>query len=81
MIVATAIVDTHALRQLIFVSLISGVGVCVIYAVAVVAIARSNEHRKANRPGLAVIHGAVATIAVGACSWAIFTGITIMTHK
>jgi amino acid transporter len=81
MTVAAVIVDTHALLQVIYVSLIAGVGVCIVYALAVVGIARSNEHRKANRAWTAMIHAALATIALAACGWAIFTGITIMTQK
>ncbi|MGI8920699.1 MAG: hypothetical protein ACR2HD_03345 [Solirubrobacteraceae bacterium] len=81
MTVGAAIVDTHALLQVVYVSLLSGVGLCVVYAVAVIGIARSNEHRKAKRTGAALIHGALATIAVAACGWAIFTGIAIMAQK
>jgi hypothetical protein len=40
-ILATAIVDTHALLQLVYVSLIAGVGICVVYAVAVIGVTRS----------------------------------------
>ena len=81
MILAAAIVDAHAVLQVIYVSLVVGVGMCLVYAAAVVGISRSEEHRRANRTWAAVGYGVLATIAVAACGWAIFTGITVMTQK
>jgi MFS family permease len=79
--IATAIVDFHALLQLVYVSLIAGVGICFVYAVAVVGITRSQERRRADRRGAAALYAALATIAVGACGWAVVTGIAIMAKK
>jgi hypothetical protein len=81
MTLASAIVNTHALLELIYVSLIAGIGVCVVYAAAVVGITRSQEHRRAERRGAAALYAALATIAIGACVWAAVTGIVIMTTK
>ena len=81
MTLGAAIVDTHALVQLIYVSLIAGVGICLVYAVAVVGITRSQERRKADRRVAAALYGALAVIAVAACGWAIVTGIAIMATK
>jgi hypothetical protein len=79
--VATAIVDTHALLQLVYVSLIAGVGICVVYAVAVIGVTRSSERRRADRRAASALYAALATVAVAACGWAMVTGITIMTKK
>ena len=81
MILATAIVDTHALLQLVYVSRIAGVGICVVYAVAVIGVARSNEHRRADRRGASALYAALATIAVAGCCWAVVTGIAILAKK
>jgi hypothetical protein len=78
---ATAIIDTHALLQLVYVSLAAGVGICVVYAVAVLGFTRSQEHRKAKRPGAAAAYGAVAVLALAGCGWAAVTGIVIMAAK
>jgi MFS family permease len=78
---AAAIVDVHALLELVYVSLIAGVGICVVYAIAVVGITRSHEHKRANQRGAATLYAAVATIAVGACVWAVVAGIMVMTQK
>jgi cation transporter-like permease len=81
MILATAIVDTHALLELIVASLLAGVGVCVVYAVAVVGVTRAREHRRASRHRTATLYAALAVLALAACGWAIVTGITIMATK
>jgi hypothetical protein len=78
---ATAIVDTHALLELVYVSLIAGVGICAVYAVAVLGVTRSSEHRRADRRAAAALYAALATIAVAGCCWAIVTGIVIMAKK
>jgi hypothetical protein len=80
-IVATAIVDIHALLQLVYVSLIAGVGICVVYAVAVIGVTRSSEHRRADRRAASALYAALATIAVAGCGWAMVTGIAIMAKK
>jgi hypothetical protein len=78
---AGAIVDTHALLELVYVSVIAGVGICIVYAAAVLGIARAQEHRRAARPRLAVLYGALAIVCLAACAWAAVTGITIMATK
>ena len=81
MTLATAIVDGHALLELVYVALIAGVGICIVYAIAVVGITRSQEHKRANNRPAAALYAAVATVALGACAWAVITGITVMTRK
>ena len=81
MTLASAIVNTHALLELVYVSLIAGIGVCVVYAAAVVGITRSQERRRADRRSAAALYAALATIAIAACGWATVTGIVIMTTK
>jgi hypothetical protein len=81
MIVATAIVDTHALLELLVASLLAGVGICVVYAGAVVGVTRAREARRASRHRAATVYAALAAIALAACGWAIATGITIMATK
>jgi uncharacterized membrane protein YidH (DUF202 family) len=78
---AAAIVDTHALLELVYVSVIAGVGICIVYAAAVLGIARAQEHRRADRPRTAALYGALAVVCLGACVWAAVTGITIMATK
>jgi hypothetical protein len=81
MTIATTLVDTHALLQLVYISLAAGVGICAVYALAVIGFTRSHEHRKANRPRAAALYGALAVIAIAGCGWAVITGLTIMATK
>jgi len=78
---ATAIVDAHALLELLIASLVAGIGICVVYAAAVVGVTRAREHRRANRGRTATVYAALAVVALAACGWAIATGITIMATK
>ena len=81
MIVASAIVDTHALLQLVYISITAGVGICVIYALAVIGLTKSHERRKANQRTAAGLYAALAIIAIAGCGWAVATGLTIMATK
>jgi hypothetical protein len=81
MTLATATIDTHALVQLIYVSLIAGVGICVVFALAVVAITRFQECRRAGSRATSAAYAALAAAALGGCGWAIIAGIAAMTTK
>jgi hypothetical protein len=81
MSIATATIDTHALVQLIYVALIAGVGVCIVFALAVVSVTRFQEQRKAGRRIVSAAYGAMAAVALGGCGWAIIAGIAAMTTK
>jgi cation transporter-like permease len=78
---ASAIIDGHALVELLIASLVAGIGVCVVYAAAVVGVTRAREHRRAKRHRTAAAYAALAVVALGACAWAIAMGITIMATK
>jgi hypothetical protein len=80
-VIATGIVDTHALLELVYVSLIAGIGICAVYAFAVIGITRSNERRRASRTLAAALYASLALVAVAGCTWAIVMGITIMASK
>jgi hypothetical protein len=81
MIVAEALVDTHALLQVVYVALIAGVGICIVYAGAVLGITRAQEHRRADRPRAAALYGALAAVSLALCGWAAVTAIAVMTKK
>jgi hypothetical protein len=81
MTLATATVDTHALLQLIYVSLIAGVGICVVFALAVVSITRFQEYRRAGSRRASAAYGVLAAVALGGCGWAIIAGVAAMTTK
>jgi len=81
MTLAATIIDAHALLQLLYASVIAGVGICVVYACAVVGVTRSNERRRAHDHRAATLYGALASVALAICVVAIVAGITIMATK
>ena len=79
--VAASSEDGFTLIEVLVATLIAGVGICIVYAVAVVGITRAQEHRRAERRGAAALYAALATVALAACGWAAVTGIAIMAKK
>ena len=78
---ASAIIDGHALLELIYVAAVAGVGFCVVYALGVIGITRSQERRRARRTGAAALYAGLALVALAACAWAVVTGVEIMATK
>jgi hypothetical protein len=76
-----SIVDTNALWQTIVVALAAGVGVPLVFSIAILAIARFLDLSRDGRSGGALAAGAVATVALGACAAAIVLGVVVMTQK
>ncbi len=58
-----AILDTGALLEVIWVSLVAGVGVTVVYSVALLGGTRFSEARRDGRSGAATLFGALAVVA------------------
>jgi hypothetical protein len=75
------IVDTSALWQTVVAALVAGVGIPLVFSVAILAIARFVDLRRDGRSGGAVAAGAVATVALGTCAAAVVLGIVVMTQK
>ena len=76
-----AVLDTHGLIELVYVSLIAGVAICAVYALAVVGLTRAQERRRGQRPVAAALYATLAAVSLGACGWAIVMGLTIMARK
>jgi hypothetical protein len=77
--VIATVVDWDALLQVIWVSLVAGVGVTAAWAFALVGATRALEFGRDGRVGVAVVYGAVGVIGVGAVVAAIVFGIVILT--
>ena len=76
-----AIVDTDALLQLIWTSLVAGIGVTAAYGVAIVGGTRALELGREGRTGQAALYGAVGAVAAAAVVGAIVAGIVLLTDK
>lgn len=75
-----SIVDWNALGQVILYSLVAGVGVPAIFALAVLGAAHSTDpHRRGS--GMSAVYAVVALIGAVICLFAVAYGIYLMTQK
>ena len=74
-----AVVDWDALLQVIWVSLVAGVGVTTAWAFAIVGGTRSVENGRNGRGGAAVVYAVVGVAGFAAVVAAIVFGIVILT--
>jgi hypothetical protein len=75
-----SIVDTHALLQVIWVSLIAGVGVPSCYALAILGSTRAVELGRNGRPVEAVLFGIVGALGLGVVAASIVFGILTLVN-
>jgi hypothetical protein len=75
------IVDTDALLQVIWTSLLAGVGVTAAYGVAIAGATRALELGREGRTGRAVLYAVVGAAATAAVVGAIVAGIVLLTDK
>jgi hypothetical protein len=75
------IVDTQALLQTVVASAIAGVGVTLIFSLAILGASRFAESSRDGRPVAAVAFGALAVLALAAAAAAVTVGLIVMTQK
>ena len=73
------VVDWDAILQVIWVSLLSGVGVTAAWAFALLGWTRALEHGRDRRAGEALIYGAVGVAGLAVVLGAVVFGILILT--
>ena len=73
------VVDWDALLQVIWVSLLAGVGVTAAWAFAIVGASRSLENGRDGRPVEAVLYATVGVVGFGTVLAAIVFGIVVLT--
>ena len=74
-----AIVDTHALAQVLWVSVLAGVGVTGAYGLAILGGTRALEFGRDGRIGEATLYAVVGILGIAAFVAAIVFGILILT--
>jgi hypothetical protein len=79
--IADSVVDWSALGQVVLYSLIAGIGVPAIYALAVLGAGRSMDARRAGRGIGATLYASIAFVGAAACLGAIAYGIYLLAHK
>jgi hypothetical protein len=75
------VIDTQALLDTVLAALISGIGVTVIFSLAIFAAARFGEMSREGRTGAAAAYGAATAVTGVAFAAAITIGIIVMTTK
>ena len=75
------IVDTDALLQVIWTSLLAGVGVTAAYGVAIAGGTRALELSREGRTGQAVLYAVVGAVATATVVGAIAAGIVLLVDK
>ena len=78
---AAKIVDWGSLLQVVWVSLVGGVGLTAVFSVAVLGAVRSVDFVRAGRRVAAGAFGALALVALAASLAAILYGIALMAGK
>jgi hypothetical protein len=79
--VTATVVDTKALLETVVYSLVAGVGVTLIFSIAIFGSARFAEMGREGRTGSALAFGALALLAIAAFAGAITVAIIVMTSK
>jgi hypothetical protein len=74
-------VDTHLLWQVIWVSLLAGVGISAIFSVVILGGARAGDARRAGRSGAAAAYAALALLAFAAFAAGVVLGVQAMITK
>jgi hypothetical protein len=75
------VVDTDALLQVAWTSLVAGIGVTAAFGVAILGGTRAVDLGRAGRTGEAALYGVMGAIAVAAVLGAIAGGIVLLTDK
>jgi hypothetical protein len=79
--VILAKIDTTGLGEVILYALVAGVGVTVVFTLAVYGATRSTDMRRAGHNAVATIYGVIAILGAAATLGAVAYGIYLVQHK
>jgi len=80
-VITAEIINWNAAWQAVWTAAVAGVGITIVFSLAVLGAARTADSRRDDRPGQAVFYGAVALVAVGGTLAAVVYAITVITTK
>jgi hypothetical protein len=80
-VIAGEIINWNAAWQAIWTAAVSGVGITIIFSLAVFGATRTADMRREDRPAQAAVYGAVALVGVAASLGAVVYAITLITTK
>ena len=79
--IADAVVDWGALLEVVWTSLLGGIGVTAIFAVAILGATRAMDMRQDGNTVAAGVYGVLTALALAAVAVAVVLGILVMTQK
>lgn len=74
-------IDTAALFEVIWVSIVAGIGVTTVYSIVIYAASRASEARRDGHAALSAVFGGLAILALIAFLAGVGIGVTIMLSK
>jgi hypothetical protein len=74
-------VDNHLLWQVVWVSLLAGVGISALFSFVIVGAARAGEARRSGRGGLALTYALLAVLAFTVFAVGVVLGVQAMVNK
>ena len=77
----TAAIDTGALVKMLYSSLLAGIGVSVMFSVAVLGATRSADMRRAKRGGAALAYATLAIFGLLITTRVVVYGLILLTRK
>jgi hypothetical protein len=75
------VVDTDSLLKTVAAAFVAGVGVTLVFSIAIFGVARFAEMGREGRVAAAVVYGVLGVLAALVFTAAIVTGIIVMTQK
>ena len=75
------IVDGGALLEVVWVSVLAGVGLTLVFSLTIAGAARASHQRRDGRVGRAFAWTAVAAFGALVCIAAVVAAVTVMLHK
>jgi hypothetical protein len=76
-----AVIDFHALGQVMWVSLVAGIGVTVLFSLVIWGADKAGGARREGQEGQALAYGAAAVAAMVVFSIAVVLGVIVMLRK
>jgi hypothetical protein len=80
-VIGASMVDWAALIKVVYVSLLAGLGIVMVFTLAVIGVTRFSENRRAGRAAVAGGYALLGLLASGATGGAVLLGLIYMTQK
>jgi hypothetical protein len=80
-VIVAEIIDSNAAWQAVWTAAVAGIGVTVVFSLAVLGATRSTDLRRADRVAASVLYALLAVLGLAATIGAVVYAITLITTK